>query len=294
MVQGFIVDIGLPVVERWERCARAMWSLSLGRNSPVPPPYPTQTVPSSFPVGSSTFVYHGQSFDAKPTAHVIADDYESDTDEWTPAELKTLEFMEKCASLETDLETVYAQLSAAEEALNESLAREAILRTQLDAAQTPIRRQMSRHPSPFPQTPTTPSRPSAYRSAITSPRVYRPAQPLSHIDSPSRFQNTGSSPLPAPHVEALANYYNYLNEHDLSGFIPSLDTLWKSVPISSWYEQLKQLDIPEDKIDTVMCLMAVTTWFFQNLSTLDLPINLFLTPVLLHAYQFTASWQELS
>lgn len=273
MVQEYIVDIGLPVIERWERCAGAMWSLTQGRNGPVPQPYPAQTVPASFPNGSSKFIYHGRSVNGNPTLRRYdIDEYDNDTDELTPAELESLAILERCAFLEADLITVRAQLSATEDALNESLSRETNLRAQLDAAQatrahvsalvdglgsgTPVRRQLSRHPSPLPQTPTTPSRPSFYRTVTTTPRVYGPAQPLSHVDSPSSSPN--SNPFAAPHVEALARYYNFLREHDLSEFIPSLETLRKSIPISSWSEQMKHLDIPVDKVDTVMSLMAHT------------------------------------
>jgi hypothetical protein len=272
MVQEYIVGVGLPVIERWESCAGAMWSLTLGVNAPVPQPYPAQTVPASIPNGSSTFVYHGRSVDANSTlpCRDIVDDYDDGIDELTAAELESLALVERCNSLGADLITVRAQLTTTENALNESLSREANLRAQLDAAQatrthvttlgdglgsgTPVRRQLSRHPSPLPQMPTTPSRSTSYRMAATSPRLYRPAQPHSQVDSASPSQNSGF--FTAPHVEALANYYDFLREHNLSGFIGSLDTLRKSIPISSWSEEMKHLDIPLDKIDTVMNLMA--------------------------------------
>ena len=179
-----------------------MWSLTQGRNAPIPQPYPTQTVPASIPNGSSTFIYHGHSINNNPTpCHVIVDDYNDDTDELTPAELESLAILDRCASLEVDLITVRAQLTATEDALNESLAHEANLQAQLDAAQatrahvsalvdglgsgTPVRHQLSCHPSPLPQMPTTPSCPSSYHTATSTPRVYRSAQPLSHVGSPS-------------------------------------------------------------------------------------------------------------
>jgi len=232
-------------------------------------------VPASIPIGSSTFVYHGRSVNANPTPHCDdVDDYDNVTNEWTAAELESLTLVERCTLLEDELITIRARLTATEEALDESLAHEANLRAQLDAAQAPrahvsalldgfasgtqVHRQLARHPSPLPQTPTTPSRPSSYRTATTTPPVYCPAQPLSHVTSPSPSQN--SSPFAAPHVrvEALANYYSFLREHDLLGFIPSLDTLRKNIPISSWSEQMKHLQVPVDKIDIVMSLMAYT------------------------------------
>ena len=292
MVQEYIVNIGLPVVERWERCAGALWSLSQGRNAPVPPPYPAQTMPVSMPNGSSTFVYHGHSVNANSSPlRVIDDDYDIDIDDLTPAELESLALVERCASLEADLGTVHAQLTAAEEVLEESLAREANLRAQLEAqatyahqahlsafveglgSGTPVRHQLSRHPPPLTQMPTTPSRLSSYRTTITTPRINRVDAPSSqigslfaapHVPSSSQTGNlfaaphayqTGSLSV-APHVESLANYYKFLWEHDLAGFIPSLDALRKGVPISSWSEQMKLLDIPADKMDTVMSLIA--------------------------------------
>ena len=265
MVQEFIVNIGLPVVERWERCAREMWSLTQGRSGEVPQPYGTQTVPASIPNGSSTFVYYGRSIEANPTSHdVNVNDYDSDTDELTSAELESLALLERCSFLEMDLLTVKAKLTATEDALSESLAREASLRAHLSALQvvdgsrsgTPVRHQLSHHASPLPRTPSTPSRSSSYNTVTISPRVYHAAQSLSYIDGPSSSPNSSPGPLAAPHVEALANYYNFLRHNSLSGFIPSLDTIRKSIPISSWSEQLKHLDIPVDKIDTIMSLMA--------------------------------------
>ena len=119
---------------------------------------------------------------------------------------------------------------------------------------TPVHCQLSHHPSPLPQTPTTPSHPSSYHMAATTPRVYHSAQPLSHVGSPSLSQNNNH--FSVPHIEALANYYNFLREHNLLGFISALDTLQKSIPILLWSKQMKILDIPVDKIDTIMGLMA--------------------------------------
>ena len=33
LVQKFIVDIGMPVIDHWEQCARSMWSLTQGAGS---------------------------------------------------------------------------------------------------------------------------------------------------------------------------------------------------------------------------------------------------------------------
>ena len=212
MVQDYSVEIGLPVVERWEQCAAAMWSLTQGRNGPVPQPYPTQTKPASFPNGSSNFVYHGLSIKAKSIVRDdMVDEYNGVTDELS--------------------------------------------------ADSPVNYQLSHCPSPsphLPQMPTTPSHSSTYRTPTTSPLVYHKAQTLSQVDSPvsPSLLSQNSSPFATPNVEALAKYYTFLTEHDLLGFIPSLDTLQMNFPISSWFEEMKHLDIPVDKIDTVMILMA--------------------------------------
>jgi hypothetical protein len=62
MTQQFITEIGLPVIERWERCARAKWLLTRG---PSPLPYPEQD--DATPNGSSTFVIHGRRIVTDPT-----------------------------------------------------------------------------------------------------------------------------------------------------------------------------------------------------------------------------------
>jgi hypothetical protein len=273
MVQDYFVNIGLPVVGRWERCARGMWPLTQGRNAPVPQAYPAQSVPASIPNGSSTFVYHGHSVNTNPTptpSRIIVDDYDDDSEELDQAVLESLAIVERCALLEADLFTIRAKLTATEDALNKALSCVANLQEQLDAGQatrahvsaladglgsgSPVCRQLSRHPSPLPQTPTTPSRPGSYRIATTTPRVFHQAQQLSQLDGPISSQN--GSPFAAPHVDALRNYYSYLTDHDLSGFIPALDTLRNSFPISSWSEQMKLFDFPLDEKDSVMSLMA--------------------------------------
>lgn len=256
MVQDYIVSIGLPVVERWERCAKAQWSMTQDRNAPVPPPYRAQTMPASNPIGSSTFVYHGNSINTNRTPHRDnVDDYDSSADEWTTAELESLTLVEKCATLEDELVNIHTQLTATQTALNESLAREANLRAQLEAAQLgQVRHQMwSRQSSP--QTPTTPSRPNSNRTAATTPRVYHTSQ-TPHVTSPSRSQNGSSSGV--QYLNALSDYYSYLREHDLTRFTPSLDRLRKNIPISSWSEQLKLLEVPAEEIDTLMILMSNT------------------------------------
>ena len=167
-----------------------MWSLTQGRKCPVPRPYPAQNEPASFPNGSSNFVYHGLSVKAKSTVwDDMVYEYEGVTDELSAAELESLAILERCSFLDEDLKTVHAQLTETQDALRGSLACEASLRAQLDAlgSRSPVNYQLSRRPSPsphLPQTPTTPSHSSTYRTPTTSPLVYHQAQTLSQVDSP--------------------------------------------------------------------------------------------------------------
>jgi hypothetical protein len=75
IVQRFIRDIGLPTIERFDRCFRLLWNLP-PYSGPIPAPYSMQTTsPIASPPGSSVFTYYGK----KNLATVV--DFDSDDDD---------------------------------------------------------------------------------------------------------------------------------------------------------------------------------------------------------------------
>ena len=61
IVQRFIHDVGLPTIERFDRCSHLLWKTAPPYSGPIPEPYPTQTTsPMASPPGSSIFTYYGK------------------------------------------------------------------------------------------------------------------------------------------------------------------------------------------------------------------------------------------
>jgi len=207
LVQTYIADIGIPVIERWERCARTLWPLTQGDGHRIPPPYPSQpTQPDAILHKSSTFVYHGRPL-ISPSPHdtVIVDDYEEE--ELTPSMLEMINMIDQRDLYKSQLDTVQAALSATEQALSESLAREEDLRCQLKNAATIMSTSMdgadsninvsrghpgsaSRHGSPTPHITHHTASP-ARRIAHHTPPV---SSPLALHDQFDRFSPTSASP----------------------------------------------------------------------------------------------------
>jgi hypothetical protein len=210
LVQQYITDIGMPVIERWERCARTLWSLTQGDGNLLPLPYPSQPMqPDAIPRNSSTFVYHGRPL-TPPSPHnvTVIDEYEEE--ELTPSMLEIIDMIDQRDTYKSQLETAQAALSATERALRESLAREeelkrqlenstAILSTHMDGTDPNInvsRRQAgstSRHGFPTPHV--------AHHATSPTRRVVHQTPPASRIASPptllDRFDNF--SPASASH-----------------------------------------------------------------------------------------------
>ena len=109
--------------------------------------------------------------------------------------------------------------------------------------------------------PTPPSRHgNAYASPssanLVSHRLFPNAVALpSHCKGSS--ESDGSAPAPASHaIDALADYYNFLNSHKIIHLWSTLDVIRHASPISTWALQLEDAGIPLDLIDFVMTLMV--------------------------------------
>ena len=70
-------------------------------------------------------------------------------------------------------------------------------------------------------------------------------------------ESDGSAPAPASRaIDALADYYNFLNSHKIIHLQSTLDVIRHTSPISTWALQLEGTGVPLDLIDSVMTLMV--------------------------------------
>jgi len=196
LVQRYLVDVGMPVIEHWERCARSIWPMTQSEGGRVPLPYPTQPLqPNAIPQGSSTFVYHGRLL-TMPRNVVVVDEYEDEDEELSASMMETVTALEQRDLYRNQVDSMQSALSATERALAESLAREEELRSELDSTRALLvsrrdgtepnvnvsRRRggsASRHASPAP---------CIAQQTLPTPCITHHGSPISHIVSPIRKQ----------------------------------------------------------------------------------------------------------
>lgn len=219
MTQQFITDIGLPVIERWERCTgiKSSYPQHSGKNPPQPHrEQDASEWQATTPNGSSTFVIHGHKVVADTTDEAASQREVGFDDEDgcyvafdpSPAELQIIDALEKNAYLDNEVKSIRQELCETKKALSDALARECTLNAQLDAAMGQLsgtdngasgsqpRHQLpfTRQPFPYPQaSPSSPSRriptyTSPLRGAVTPRKLTSfnpatPATPANHSGS---------------------------------------------------------------------------------------------------------------
>lgn len=261
ITQQFIVDIGLPVIERWERCARQKWSLTQGLGNPPPPPYPDQDEqPVAIPKGSSIFIIHGRKVAEKKTNDNNYSQFDSDL---SSTELEMFDMIEKNAYLEDEMNSLRQELTLTKKALSDALAREYTLNIQLSSNQhtsaspsSPSRR-TAVYTSPF-RGPVTPRKPTSFNSS-THVTPVKQSGSLSLLESP-RFEPRFDIPggRVSRSTESFANYHDYLAFHNVSYFASIIEYIRNNIPISSWSEHMEKLAIPSEQISALITLLLKT------------------------------------
>lgn len=98
IVQRFIRDIGIPTIERFNRCARILWNAPTYTGPTPAPYYMHSTSPIASPPGSSVFTYYGK----QNRAAVI----DSDSDDDNGPQL--IGFKTEITALPTQLDQVHS------------------------------------------------------------------------------------------------------------------------------------------------------------------------------------------
>lgn len=280
MVQRFIIDIGLPTIERYERCAKRHWPLTGGRIIPLP--YPQQgTQPPAVPPNSSTFVYHG-----RPSILIVDSDSDDDFAVLTSRNrLSTAVEVESL--LKKELDTVKANLRRCQEALAESRQHEQDLLAQVDrltnasgsTSLPAFTMSVTSH-----SVPQTPDRVSPHRN-LRSPNIWiSPFSSFSPVATPSRHAGASSFPAfscGADHVKVLPNihtspspvkpssensYKNFIHVNDLDDAFAHIDLICRTVAPYMWRDELGSISINGDKVTDLMAVMAAYSLEIESYS----------------------------
>jgi hypothetical protein len=235
IVQRFIQDIGIPTIERFDRCARLLWNTP-PYSGPIPAPYTMQTTSLiASPPGSSVFIYYGK----QNRAPIIVD---SDDDDDTPqsTDLKT-----ENAALRAQLVQVHQSLKRAEGVIANSHRRE-----------RPPSNISSSSSQPCPITPaiprTIPRTPERTQSR-TSKSFISPA------GTPSRSKSGTSSQVRSPATAIRTSpenhYAAFINTNGLTEFLPAIDLVRRRVVMFNWKEELLNLGVTQDLVADLMTAM---------------------------------------
>ena len=231
IVQQFIQDIGIPTIERFDRCARLLWNTA-PYSGPIPAPYTMQaTSPIASPPGSSVFVYYG-----KQNRAIIVDSDDDDNDNFQSTDLRT-----ENATLRAQLKQVRQSLKRAEDVISNSHRRE-----------RPPSNISSSSSQPCPVTPAIPRTPE--RTQSRNPKRF-----LSPVGTPSCYKSSTSSQVRSP-VTAITPspenlYATFINTNGLTEFLPAINLVRRRVVMFNWKEELLNLGITQDLVADLMTAM---------------------------------------
>ncbi|KDR78505.1 hypothetical protein GALMADRAFT_208999 [Galerina marginata CBS 339.88] len=275
IVQKFIVDIGIPTIQRFEHCARQIWSLT--QTGPAPSPLPQHdTLPSAVPPGSSTFVYHGKPVEPIASNHgkpvepidsnhgkpvepthsrdsnslpvrkvtVIDSDSEDDDDEPSGSNRQ----------LQSELSATQNLLLQADELLLGSNRRERDLLAQLARTRAV---QVAFATASGPRTPISPSPRSGLSRASPSPAIQPPPSIIprgTSTPSVSRFHAVDNPRTPN---NASNGYGNFVQSNDLDELFPAIDLIRRTIRVYQWHAELLNIGVPVSLLEELMEHMSL-------------------------------------
>lgn len=267
IVQRFISDIGIPTIERYERCANNIWKLPKSAQSPQPL-LQHGIIPKAWPPNSSCFVYHGK----KPAT--IIDNNNNDI--ITPSQNQLLSWVESEGFLKAELMLAKGRIGDLETDLADSRRREQELLVQIEhltnaGAATPNRHRTLPVSQKSPQVPTEYGTFFEDRNlddrfqikhptnAVAPPATLRTPNSGCHR-SPAFSQKSPLSPLrhktfsPAP--TATTEYGSFIEIHNLDDMFPAIDIVRRKVAMYLWRDELLNAGVPEDLLPQLMAVMS--------------------------------------
>ena len=234
IVQHFIHNIGIPTIERFNRCAKLLWNMPL-YSGPIPAPYPIQTTsPNASPPGSSVFTYYG-----RPNQAVVQDvdsDFNSD-------------------ALRTQFEQVHQSIKRAEDVWANSHQPEQPLGSLFPPPITPANIR------------TMPRTPESTLSSDSSQYDF-----ISPIGTPSRYKSVSSSPsisltacgaggsqarsaVTPKRASPENGFFPFIDANGLTEFFPAIDLVRRRVVMFNWKDELLNLGIAQDLVADLMSAM---------------------------------------
>ena len=278
IVQRFINNIGIPTIQRYERCAKNGWKLLT--STECPPPFSEHGIfPRAWPPNSSRFNYYGKK-------SVIIDDNDNDNDILTPSQHQFISFLENEGYLKQELMLAKDRIGKIQTDLADSRRREQDLLVQIEhltnaRAATPNRHRtltfsqksqqvqnVSSRASPVAEVPTQPTEYGMFFEAhdlddkhLTN-AVAPPATP-SRRRTPTFIQK---SPVhshlrhktfsPAPTASATMEYGTFIDTHGLDDIFPAIDIIRRKVAMYLWRDKLLNAGVPEELLTELMEVMC--------------------------------------
>jgi hypothetical protein len=245
IVQQFIRNIGIPTIERFNRCIKLLWNLPL-YSGPIPAPYPLQpTSPIASPPGSSVFCFYGN---LKQNQTIVVD---SDSDDDKP------HFMTENTALRTQLMQVHQSIKRAEDVWANYNRREQPLAHSSNSSGS------SSQPPPMTpanlqvrtvQIPHNPERTLLSHSSSQSSKTPK-RTPSRHSISLSACGAGSRLPVTPKRTSPENQYTAFVDENDLTDFLPAIDLVRRRVVMFNWKDELLNLGIEQDLVADLMSAM---------------------------------------
>jgi len=218
IVQWFIRDIGIPTIERFNRCARLLWNMS-PYSGPIPAPYPLQTTsPMASPPGSSVFTYYGKQYQA-----VVVNSDSDDEDQTHSAQ-----------SLIGSLSYSHPITPASPHTVTVPRTPERTLSYQSSKTLTA-------------NSLTSPTRSPSHRNLRSGP-----SHSLSFCGAGSSQVQLPVTPTKAG---AENQYVDFIDANGLTEFHPAIDLVRRRVVMFYWKDELLNLGIDQDLVADLMSVM---------------------------------------